>query len=185
MADKMTENKDSAKTGEIAAHLDISRQRLWELIKNAVLPSHGTVDEYRVVYIRWLREAATGHAIQGGKVSADGKLDLTVERAKLTRAQTEKTEIEVAYLKGNSLPRTLVTEVWQMHAAAVRSKFLGLASKLRMLIPRLTQDESEIVDGVVCEILEELSGDGLPASARKAASRHMQNLPAAAKAHAE
>ena len=82
MADKMTENKDSAKTGEIAAHLDISRQRLWELIKNAVLPSHGTVDEYRVVYIRWLREAATCHSIQGGKVSADGKLDLTVESSR-------------------------------------------------------------------------------------------------------
>jgi phage terminase Nu1 subunit (DNA packaging protein) len=114
--------------------------------------------------------------------SQDGQLDLTVERAKLTRVQTEKTEIEVAYLRGDSLPRTLVAEVWQMHAAAVRSKFLGLASKLRMFIPRLTQDESETVDGVVCEILEELSGDGLPASARKAVSRHMQNLQVTAKA---
>jgi hypothetical protein len=64
----------------------------------------------------------------------------------------------------------------------VRSKFLGLASKLRMLIPRLTQDEGEIINEVVCEILEELSGDGLPASARKTASKHMQNLQAAAKA---
>jgi hypothetical protein len=69
---------------DIAAHLDLSRQRLRTLIRNAVLPSRGTVDEYRIAYIRWLRTAATGHAIQGGKVSVDGKLDLTVERAKLT-----------------------------------------------------------------------------------------------------
>ena len=106
-----SENRDCAKTGDIAAHLDMSMNRVRQLIRNAVLPSKGTIDEYRIIYIRWLREAATGHAIQGGKVSADGKLDLTVERAKLTRAQTEKTEIEVAYLKGDSLPRTLVTEV--------------------------------------------------------------------------
>ncbi|HKH21684.1 MAG TPA: hypothetical protein VKB53_12550 [Gammaproteobacteria bacterium] len=43
-----------------------------------------------------------------GHKSQDGKLDLTAERAKLTRAQTEKTEIEVAHLRGGSLPRTLV-----------------------------------------------------------------------------
>jgi phage terminase Nu1 subunit (DNA packaging protein) len=174
MAYITSEIKDSAKMADIAAHLDLSRQRLRTLIRNAVLPSRGTVDEYRIVYIRWLRTAATGHAIQGGKVSADGRIDLTVERAKLTRAQTEKTEIEVAYLKGDALPRPRVTEVWQMHAAAVRSRFLGLTSKLKLLIPHLTYDEGEIVDKEVREILEELAGDGLPAEAKAAAVRHMR-----------
>jgi hypothetical protein len=54
MAYKTPENRDSAKIADIAAHLDMSRQRLRELIRNATLPSRGTVDEYRIAYIRWL-----------------------------------------------------------------------------------------------------------------------------------
>ena len=175
----MAVNRDGALRADISAHLDISEQRIRALIRQDVLPKSGSLDEYRLAYIRWLRGKAH---VSGAGPSGPGSMNLTQERARLTRAQSEKTEIEVAYLKGNSLPRTLVTETWQMHAGAVRSKFLGLTSKLRMLIPRLTQDESETINEVVREILEELSGDGLPASARKAASRHLQNLPAAAKA---
>jgi phage terminase Nu1 subunit (DNA packaging protein) len=149
-------------------------QRVGELIGKEILPELGTIDEYRLAYIRHLR------AVGSRQVSQDGKLDLTSGRARLTRAQTEKTEIEVAHLKGESLPRTLVMQVWQMHAAAVRSRFLGLASKLRMLLPRLTQDESEVIHGVVCEILEELAGDGLPASARAAVDRHLRHVQTSA-----
>src|SRR5215212_8444068 len=178
----MAINKDGALRADISAHLDISEQRIRALIRQDVLPKSGSLDEYRLAYIRWLRGKAH---VSGAGPSGPGSMNLTQERARLTRAQSEKTEIEVSYLKGDALPRTLVTEVWQLHASSVRSKFLGLASKLRMLIPKLTQDESEVIHGVVCEILEELSGDGLPPGARKAVSRHMQSLQAAAKAHAE
>src|SRR5215208_1553967 len=94
---EQTVNKSEATRTAVARHLDLSVQRVRTLIRNGVLPMKGTLDEYRIAYIRWLRVAATGHALEGGKVSADGRLDLTAERAKLTRAQTEKTEIEVAY----------------------------------------------------------------------------------------
>src|SRR5215210_4261778 len=155
MALKMVQNKDGATRAAISAHLDLSQQRIRELVRLDVLPKAGSLDEYRLAYIRWLRGKAH---VSGAGPSGPGSLNLTYERARLTRAQSEKTEIEVAYLRGNSLPRTLVTETWQMHAGAVRSKFLGLASKLRMLIPKLSQDESEVIHSVVCEILEELSG---------------------------
>jgi len=180
MALKQTLNRDNALREEISAHLDLSVQRIRSLIRQDVLPKSGSLDEYRLAYIRWLRGKAH---VSGAGPSGPDSLNLTQERARLTRAQSEKTEIEVAYLRGDSLPRTLVTETWQMHASAVRSKFLGLASKLRMLIPKLTQDESEIINGVVYEILEELSGDGLPPGAKKAVSRHMKRLQEAAKTH--
>jgi phage terminase Nu1 subunit (DNA packaging protein) len=180
MARKASMDKQPLTQDQVAEHLDLSCERLRTLIRKGVLPiwDRKSVDleHYRAAYIRWLRGVASGHNSQ------DGNLDLTLERAKLTRAQTEKTEIEVAHLRGESLPRSLVSQVWQMHAAAVRSRFLGLASKLRMLIPKLTQEEGEMIDGVVCEILEELSGDGLPASASKAVGRHLQSIQTAAKA---
>src|SRR5215212_6704427 len=147
--------RNSLTAAEIAAHLDITVRWVFALRKQRVLPDVATLDEYRLAYIRWLRGKAH---VSGAGPSGPGSMNLTQERARLTRAQSEKTEIEVAYLRGDSLPRTLVTETWQMHASAVRSKFLGLASKLRMLIPRLTHDEGEIINGVVYEILEELSG---------------------------
>jgi phage terminase Nu1 subunit (DNA packaging protein) len=170
MAQKTAKSKHSAARTEVARHLDLSVQRVRELIRKEILPELGTIDEYRLAFMRHLRTVASKQASQ------DGKLDLTAERARLTRAQTEKTEIEVAHLKGEPLPRTLVTQVWQMHAAAVRSRFLGLTSKLRMRIPRPTQDESEVIDGIVCEILEELAGDGLPASARAAVDRYQRHV---------
>jgi phage terminase Nu1 subunit (DNA packaging protein) len=171
MALKQTINRDSALREEISAHLDLSVQRIRSLIRQDVLSKSGSLDEYRIAYIRWLRGKAH---VSGAGPSGPGSMNLTQERARLTRAQSEKTEIEVAYLRGDSLPRTLITETWQMHAAAVRSRFLGLTSKLKMLIPRLTAEEGEIVDREVREILEELSGDGLPPEAKAAAVRYMR-----------
>jgi phage terminase Nu1 subunit (DNA packaging protein) len=159
---------DSVSRGDIAAHLFMSLQRVRDLLKAGVLPATGTLENYRQAYIQHIRGVASKH------MSPDGKLDLTAERAHLARAQTEKTQLEVDYLRGDALPRPLVTEVWQMHAAAVRSRFLGLTSKLKMLIPRLTYEEGEIVYREVCEILEELAGEGLPAEAKAAAVRHMR-----------
>jgi phage terminase Nu1 subunit (DNA packaging protein) len=159
---------DGVSRGDIAAHLFMSLQRARDLVKAGVLPDSGTLEDYRQAYIQHIRGVASKH------MSPDGKLDLTAERAHLARAQTEKTQLEVDYLRGDALPRPLVTQVWQMHAAAVRSRFLGLTSKLKLLIPHLTHDEGEIVDREVREILEELSGDGLPAEAKAAAVRHMR-----------
>jgi phage terminase Nu1 subunit (DNA packaging protein) len=124
---------------------------LWDR-KNANL------NRYRLAYLHWLRKL-------GSKHNQAGTLDLTLERAALARAQTEKVNIEVDRLRSKSLPKNLVTQVWRMHADAVRATFSELSNNLRILIPILSQDECEIIDREVCEILEEPSGDGLPLSA--------------------
>ncbi len=161
---------------QVAEHLDLGDKRLRTIINKGNLPrwnrKTATYDMYRVAYIRHLRAIASGHKSQ------DGNLDLTAERAKLTRAQTEKTQIEISRLRGESLARLLVAEVWQRHAAAVRSRFLGLASKLRMMLPKLDKDDGEVIDGVVCEILEGLANDGLPEGAREAVDRHVRGIQA-------
>ncbi len=145
---------------QVADHLDLSSQRLRMLMSQGRLPTWNretaTYDMYRVAYIRWLQVSAARHKSQ------DGNLDLTAERAKLTRAQTEKTQLEVSRLKGESLARLLVAEVWQTHTALVRSRFSGLASTLRLMLPKLDTDDVDLIDGVVCEILEELANKGLP-----------------------
>jgi len=115
--------RNGAYRTEVALHLDMSEQRVRTLICNGTLPNKGSIDQYRFAYIRWLRGVASGHKSQ------DGKLGLTAERAKLTRAQTEKTEIEVAHLRGESLPRTLASQVWQMHAAAASTRAISASGR--------------------------------------------------------
>ncbi len=86
---------------QVAEHLDISVQRLRTIMNKGNLPRWNkeppNLDTYRVAYIRWIRGIATGHKSQ------DSNLDLSAERAKLTRAQTEKTQIEISRLTGDRL----------------------------------------------------------------------------------
>jgi terminase small subunit / prophage DNA-packing protein len=81
---------------EIAKHLDLSERRVRDILKLIDVPTSGcSIEQARVEYIRYLRKRASGH------IGADGVLDLTQERAKLAKAQTEKAELEVARLKGS------------------------------------------------------------------------------------
>jgi len=104
MALKQARIRKSATREEIAEHLDITTRWVTGLTKQGVLPDVGSLDECRVAYIRALRSKAH---VSGAGPSGPGSMNLTQERARLTRAQSEKTEIEVSYLKGDALPRTL------------------------------------------------------------------------------
>lgn len=69
----------------IARHLFMSPQRLGVMITDGALPDIGSdpeitsLDDFRKVYITRLRKAASGHQ------NDDERVDLTAERAALTR----------------------------------------------------------------------------------------------------
>jgi phage terminase Nu1 subunit (DNA packaging protein) len=67
------------------------------MISKGTLPKSGTLDEYRVAYIRHLRKRAAGH------ISADGSLDVTAEKARLTKEQADRVAMENAEARGELL----------------------------------------------------------------------------------
>jgi hypothetical protein len=78
----------------IAVYLDLSVAVVQKYVAQEVLPSTGSLDDYRVAYIRHLRGRAAG------QVGEDG-LDLVSERARLARAQAERVERENAVSAGD------------------------------------------------------------------------------------
>ena len=59
----------------------------------------------------------------------DGDLDLSQERAKLTKLQAEKAKLELEQQRGNLIPMELVVETWQGHIAKPKAKLLALPPK--------------------------------------------------------
>jgi phage terminase Nu1 subunit (DNA packaging protein) len=67
------------------------------MIRDGTIPAQGTMDELRLAYCAHLREVAAGRS--SAKAQAAG-LDLTAERARLSKLQADKVEIELAELRG-------------------------------------------------------------------------------------
>jgi hypothetical protein len=97
---------------EFADHVGITRQIAGEMVRKGTLPPGGTLDEWRLAYCTHLREVATGRS--SAKAQAAG-LDLTAERARLSKLQADKVEIELAELRGEVVRAEDVARVMQAH----------------------------------------------------------------------
>jgi len=144
---------------DVAEHLDLSTQRIQTLTKQGVIPpakgSKGyDLDECRYAYIRHLRGIASGHA------SEEGGHDLMTERARKEKWQADKTEIEVAVLRGELAPIEEVHRQWDELLSRLRARALGMPSKLTPAVCAAAQDFAtvkNVIDGGVREWLEEMS----------------------------
>lgn len=102
----MTADYNQLNTEQMAALLDLSPQRLRELTRRGMVPKAGhgryLVSDAVPAYCRHMREQAAGRASQG-----EG-LDLPAERAKLARAQTVRTQLDIAEKQNLLIRRDLV-----------------------------------------------------------------------------
>ena len=119
-----------ASQSDVAAHLDVSRQIVSKLCAQGILTkARGRqdydLDECRVAYIRNLREQAAGRAGQG-----PNKLVLVDERARHAAAAADAMELKNAETRRELLPRPVVMKAVQSAFSNVRSKLLGLPSRL-------------------------------------------------------
>lgn len=131
---------------EIAAHLDISDRTVRELLAKWGLDHKSmTLAEFRLAYIRHLREQAAGRA------SADGELDLVQERAKLARKQAERLDITNAVLLGTYAPIELLTDVLATASQSVVDRFNHVSAQLKLRCPDLPAAARD----TVLEILDE------------------------------
>jgi phage terminase Nu1 subunit (DNA packaging protein) len=95
-------------------------------------------------------------------------LDLTAERARLASAQANKTELEVAELKGEMVRRDEITAHWSAMVAAMRAKLLSLPSKMatRVAGPGKAKEVEALLREQVHQALEEIAGDEFPHNVR-------------------
>ncbi len=88
--------------------------------------------------------------------------NLTEQRARLAAAQADKYELEVEQLRGALVPAAAILEAWEPIIGAARAKVLGLPSKLKTAIPKLTDKDLAKVKTLVRQVLEDLANGGLP-----------------------
>ena len=142
---------------QIAAHLDLSQPAVSKMLTAGTLPRPGdqTLDDYRVIYIRHLREQAAGRSAGDD----DGEPDLVRERALLAREQRVGHALKNAVMRSELLPIEDVEEVVGAVLDAIRAKFLALPTKGAPLCVGLkTLNEArDVVTALVHDALADLA----------------------------
>ena len=114
---------------------------------------------------RWLKDAG---------VAEDGEVyHYETERARLTKAQADKTELEAAELAGHLVRVDEVETEWGRMCGAVRARILSLPTKAAPRVRVAINDEeaAAILEVEAIEALDELSKDGLPPTTRERRDR--------------
>ena len=123
-----------------------------ELVAAGVIPRGATLDEARVSYIRHLR------AKKGG---------VTDERTRFDAARAEKTELEVAQLRGELVRRDDVVETWSTRIVACKAQIRGIPKRLALAVPGFTRHMAAAALDLIDEVLNELAGDVAPVAKRR------------------
>lgn len=140
----------------IAKLLNLTERRIQQLVKENVLPPP-VKQRYNLVacvqgYIQYLQEKAAG--------IKNETIDIHKERARLIRAQADKTEIERDVLK----QKLVLIEDAELEFAnqilKCRSKLLALAPRAATRVIAITDyaEAEEILNNIVREALDELTG---------------------------
>ncbi len=133
------------KQAETAAHLDLSDRsiREWET-KLGLQATPYTLTDFRVAYIRSLREGAAGR-------EAVGDLDLAGERAALAKAQRERIEMQNSVTRGELAPVVLIEEVLTKAASKTAGILDAIPGMIRRRVPVLTADDIDLIAGEVAK----------------------------------
>ena len=150
---------------QVAALLDVTPRRVRQMHEEGKGPprnADGSYDEGD--FGRWVRAQAA---------DLSGGYNYEAERARLTHEQANKVSLEVAELRGELVRAGEVGPYWDGMVAAMRSKLVGVPSKLAAMIADAIarakfQSQAE---AAVYEALAEIEKDGLPAAARERHSR--------------
>ena len=113
--------------------------------------------------------------LRGRDTESSGVLDLSQERAKLTKLQAEKATLELEVARGNLIPLELVVETWQGHIGNARAKLLAFPPKAAAQSIGMDNylESEQFFTGLINEALDELNNDGLP-------KKHINRLEAIA-----
>ena len=152
---------------EVAEHLFMSVQNVGNLIQNNVLhaktgPKPLDLDDSRRAYIQYLQKQARFHL-------KDGTGDITEEKTRLTKAQADKAQLDVAVIEGKLVPTDQVENTWNNYIANCRGKLLTIPNKITHLV-LASEDFAEIekiIKNAIYEALQELANDPIPKEYRE------------------
>jgi len=91
--------------------------------------------------------------------SADGEIDQAHEKARLTRAQADRAELEAAELKGTLIQAEQVAQTWGNVLANVKTRIRSIPTKLahKLANVRKISEAEELLRDSLDQALEELS----------------------------
>ena len=140
---------------QFAKHWGISTPAVNDLMARGVVPRDATLEAGCLCYTAHLREKAAG------RDKPDGD-ELTFEKTRLTKAQADKTELEVATLRGELIPAGEVESTWCDITSTIRTRLLSLPSRATtlMLAADSMQEAEAILKSLIREVLTELAADG-------------------------
>ena len=132
-------NLDSKATQQTFATLvGVTRSAIVAALSEGILAPGDTYRGWLLAYCKRLREMAAG------RYSA-GDLDLTEERARLARAQSERIEMENAVKRGELAPIDTLRDVLAPVVAQIAAQLDAVPGKLKREAPHLTATDLEIV----------------------------------------
>jgi phage terminase Nu1 subunit (DNA packaging protein) len=103
-------------------------------------------------YVKFLQERSFGK-------HSNETTDLQTEKIRLTKANADKTELEVAVLRGDLIPTEIVENVQGQMVSAARAKFLSIPTKAATQLTSATDlnEIQNIIKAHVYEALDEFS----------------------------
>ena len=132
-------NLDSKATQQTFATLvGVTRSAIVAALSEGILAPGDTYRGWLLAYCKRLREMAAG------RYSASD-LDLTEERARLARAQSERIEMENAVKRGELAPIDTLRDVLVPVVAQITAHLDAIPGKLKREAPHLTATDLEIV----------------------------------------
>lgn len=143
------------KVAVIARFLNLTERRVQQLAREGILPKpdKGKYDLVRCVqtYVRYLQERAYGSGVTAQ--------DTHIERARLIKAQADKTELEVATMRNQLVAIDTVETDWLQHISACRMRLLALPTKTAFQIAVMTEpaEIERFLKRAIYEALTELA----------------------------
>lgn len=129
-------------------------------------------------YIRW---RISKQVVTVGGESYDNK----VENARLRHHQANNEALKEAETAGRLLPVEEVIDLGRAMVNAAKTKFSGMASRVRQSYPDVDNEIISIIEQTSQEALEELGRDGIPPQYRERISKYRTELDAGEEAEAE
>jgi hypothetical protein len=178
-----SDRKLPMKQSEIAAGLQMNPRNLREWMDRGVIPRDcPDALTAALALIRHYQGVVSGHRTTG----SDGEvLDLTAERAKLAKAQSETAELRNAELRGELIRRDELRSAWADRVLSWKERIRAVPAAATVHVPGFSAAMGRALATLIDETLTELA-DGISTGAdgngvsRKRARRRSGVVPPAA-----
>ncbi len=145
---------------ELSALLGVSERTLRDLAAEGHVVKFGRSRYRRDASIRAYCDHLRG--VASGRGGDEAVATLTAERARLAREQADTVALKRAALTGALIPAADVERRWRQVLASVRTRLMGVPSRVRQHLPHLALNDVQVLDRELRDALTELA-DGADA----------------------